>query len=100
MSGYPGPVVSVVPERAAHRVSRMRLAAVHTGRGVGAWKPLPSQRDGGGSPWENPYSIAPRIDDGPWSGGRGRGDRRDAGKDKQTPGDPRECIRYKREHPC
>ena len=47
MSGYPGPVITVVPKRTTHGVGRMWLATVHTSGGVRAWKPFSSGRDRG-----------------------------------------------------
>ena len=45
--GAEGSVILVVPERTTHGVGRMQLAAVHTSRGVGAWKPFASRRNRG-----------------------------------------------------
>ena len=48
MTSYPSSIVVVLPERAMHRVSGMRLTAIQTGRGVRARKTSTCGKDGRG----------------------------------------------------
>ena len=45
MMSYPSSIVTVLPERTAHRVSGMRLTAIQTGGGVRARKTVTRGRD-------------------------------------------------------
>ena len=48
MTSYPSSIIAVLPERAAHRVSGMRLTAIQTRRGMWARKAITRGRDGRG----------------------------------------------------